>query len=65
MVSEIFLQFDSGRPIFEARFPGLQRYIFGDVPVNYLVYLLLFGSNELDSDVKCQIFELVESYMYI
>ena len=42
-----------------------QRYIFGDVPVNYLVYLLLFGSNELDSDVKCQIFELVESYMYI
>ena len=23
MVSEIFLQFDSGRPIFEARFPGL------------------------------------------
>ena len=23
-MSEIFLQFDSGRPIFEARFPGLQ-----------------------------------------
>ena len=26
--------------------------------------LLLFGSNELDSDVNCQIFELVESYIY-
>ena len=27
--------------------------------------LLLFGSNELDSDVDCQIFELVESESYI
>ena len=26
--------------------------------------LLLFGSNELDSDVNCQIFELVESYIF-
>ena len=25
---------------------------------------LLFGSNELESDVNCQIFELVESYIY-
>ena len=26
--------------------------------------LLLFGSNELDSDVNCQIFKLVESYIF-
>ena len=31
-----------------------------DITIN----LLVFGSNELDSDVTCQIFELVESYIY-
>ena len=32
--------------------------------VDITTNLLLFGSNELDSDVNCQIFELVESYIY-
>ena len=32
--------------------------------VDITTNLLLFGSNELDSDVNCQTFELVESYIY-
>ena len=32
--------------------------------VDITTNLLLFGSNELDSDVNCQIFELVESHIY-
>ena len=32
--------------------------------VDITTNLLLFGSNEMDSDVNCQIFELVESYIY-
>ena len=32
--------------------------------VDITTNLLLFGSNELDSDVNCHIFELVESYTY-
>ena len=34
------------------------------IPCNNNVNKMLFGSNELDSDVNCQIFELVESYIY-
>ena len=32
--------------------------------VNITTNLLLFGSNELESDANCQIFELVELYIY-
>ena len=32
--------------------------------VDITTNLLLFCSNELDSDVSCQIFEFVESYIY-
>ena len=32
--------------------------------VDITTNLLLFGSNELDSDVNCHIFELVKSYIY-
>ena len=32
--------------------------------VDIATNLLLFGCNELDSDVNCQIFELVKSYIY-
>ena len=32
--------------------------------VDITTEMLLFGSNELDSDVNCQIFELVISYIF-